>query len=241
MLRNLISNNSRVLSGAVLTRSFSETKKLQPTVVSLKNAFRDRLKEAREAALHGGGKKRIETQHARGKLTARERIALLLDEGSFREYDMLKTHRCDEFGMEKEHYYGDGVVTGHGLINGRKVSIFTILLASEDGWLGWCAGLAVRHGTLLQLLISNGIVFPSSHDCLFRNTDIRLQPGLHRVRWLPQRDPRAEDLQGRQLGAASLLALTLLFALRTDAAPTHTSFLYSPLIACCLFLPSVSN
>ncbi len=69
--------------------------------------------------------KRIETQHARGKLTARERIALLLDQDSFREYDMLKTHRCDEFGMQKEQYYGDGVVTGHGLIHGRKVFVFS--------------------------------------------------------------------------------------------------------------------
>lgn len=124
MLRNLLANNARVASRTLLAKSFStDAKKAQPTVVALKNAFRDRLKQAKEDALLGGGQKRIDTQHARGKLTARERIALLLDEGSFREYDMLKTHRCDEFGMEKEQYYGDGVVTGHGLINGRKVSI----------------------------------------------------------------------------------------------------------------------
>ena len=99
----------------------TQSKGVPPTAVSLKNAFRDRLTAARESALLGGGEKRIETQHARGKLTARERISLLVDEGTFREYDMLKTHRCDEFGMEKEQYYGDGVVTGHGMINGRKV------------------------------------------------------------------------------------------------------------------------
>jgi propionyl-CoA carboxylase beta chain len=81
------------------------------------------LEDAKKSALLGGGAKRIDTQHARGKLTARERIALLLDQDSFREYDMLKTHRCDEFGMQKEKYYGDGVVTGHGLIHGRKVII----------------------------------------------------------------------------------------------------------------------
>lgn len=90
-------------------------------VVGLKNSFRHRLEEAKHGAFLGGGKKRIEAQHAKGKLTARERIDLLLDEGSFREYDMLKTHRCDEFGMAKEKIYGDGVVTGQGLINGRKV------------------------------------------------------------------------------------------------------------------------
>jgi hypothetical protein len=123
MLRGLLSNHSRAVSRVVLSNSFSgEAKKAQPTVVALKNAFRARLNEARESALLGGGQKRIDTQHARGKLTARERVNLLLDDGSFREYDMLKTHRCDEFGMEKEQYYGDGVITGHGLINGRKVS-----------------------------------------------------------------------------------------------------------------------
>ena len=126
MLRTLIGNNSRAASKVILARSFSsEVKKAQPTVVALKNAFRDRLQEAREAALLGGGQARIDTQHKRGKLTARERISLLVDDGSFREYDMLKTHRCDEFGMEKEQYYGDGVVTGHGLINGRKVFVFS--------------------------------------------------------------------------------------------------------------------
>lgn len=128
MLRNLLSNNSRVVSKAVLSKSFSgEAKKAQPSIVSLKNAFRERLQNARASALLGGGQKRIDTQHSRGKLTARERLALLLDEGSFREYDMLKTHRCDEFGMEKEQYFGDGVITGHGLINGRKVSLLLFL------------------------------------------------------------------------------------------------------------------
>eukprot|EP00598_Pedospumella_elongata_P003116 CAMPEP_0184966800 /NCGR_PEP_ID=MMETSP1098-20130426/368_1 /TAXON_ID=89044 /ORGANISM="Spumella elongata, Strain CCAP 955/1" /LENGTH=525 /DNA_ID=CAMNT_0027488143 /DNA_START=92 /DNA_END=1669 /DNA_ORIENTATION=+ len=109
----------------IVSRNFTAEKKVQPTVVAIKTAFRARLEKAREAALLGGGQKRIDTQHQRGKLTARERLSLLLDDGSFREYDMLKTHRCDEFGMEKEKYYGDGVVTGHGLINGRKVFVFS--------------------------------------------------------------------------------------------------------------------
>jgi propionyl-CoA carboxylase beta chain len=77
--------------------------------------------------LLGGGQARIDTQHKRGKLTARERIDLLLDGGSFREYDMLKTHRCADFGMvdTQEDFPGDGVVTGYGNIHGRKVFVFS--------------------------------------------------------------------------------------------------------------------
>ena len=90
-----------------------------------KDRFRRRLEEAENAALAGGGETRMLKQHAKGKLMARERIDLLLDEGSFREYDMLKAHRCDEFGMGNEQYPGDGVVTGHGKINGRLVFVFS--------------------------------------------------------------------------------------------------------------------
>ncbi len=64
-------------------------------------------------------------QHKKGKLTARERLSLLLDENSFTEYDMLKQHRCKDFGMENETYPGDGVVTGYGTINGRPVFVFS--------------------------------------------------------------------------------------------------------------------
>ena len=78
----------------------------------------------REEAKLGGGEKRIEAQHAKGKYTARERITMLLDEGSFEEFDMFVTHRCYDFGMEKSHTYGDGVVTGYGTIDGRLVYIF---------------------------------------------------------------------------------------------------------------------
>ncbi|MCO6175676.1 acyl-CoA carboxylase subunit beta [Flavobacterium sp. NRK F10] len=72
----------------------------------------------------GGGEKRIVSQHAKKKLTARERVTYLLDEGSFEEIGMLVTHRTTDFGMEKETYYGDGVVTGYGTINGRPVYVF---------------------------------------------------------------------------------------------------------------------
>lgn len=78
----------------------------------------------REQARLGGGEKAIEKQHARGKYTARERIDMLLDEGSFEEMDMFKLHRCTNFGMEKKQYLGDGVVTGCGTIDGRLVYVF---------------------------------------------------------------------------------------------------------------------
>ena len=83
------------------------------------------LKQKREEALLGGGKARIESQHKKGKLTARERLHFLMEEGSFQEIGMLVAHRSTDFGMEKEKYPGDGVVTGYGTINGRLVYVFS--------------------------------------------------------------------------------------------------------------------
>src|SRR5512134_831143 len=81
--------------------------------------------EVRRAKAHaGGGPARIEAQHKRGKLTARERLQLLLDDGSFEEFDMYVEHRCIDFGMEKTKVPGDGVVTGWGTINGRTTYVF---------------------------------------------------------------------------------------------------------------------
>lgn len=84
----------------------------------------ERLEDRRAEARLGGGARRIAAQHARGKLTARERIDLLLDNGSFEEFDMFVQHRCDDFGMEKSKIPGDGVVTGWGTVNGRTVFVF---------------------------------------------------------------------------------------------------------------------
>jgi propionyl-CoA carboxylase beta chain len=83
------------------------------------------LSDRREDARLGGGQKRIDSQHKKGKLTARERVELLLDEGSFEEFDMFVTHRCTDFGMEEQKPAGDGVVTGWGTINGRMVYVFS--------------------------------------------------------------------------------------------------------------------
>lgn len=82
-----------------------------------------KLVERRSAALLGGGQRRIDAQHAKGKLTARERLDLLLDSGSFEEFDMFVHHRCTNFGMESQHIDGDGVVTGQGTIDGRLVYV----------------------------------------------------------------------------------------------------------------------
>lgn len=83
-----------------------------------------RLKEKNAAAEAGGGAERTARQHAEGKMTARERVEFLLDDGSFEEFDKLVTHRCQDFGMETQQIPGDGFVTGHGLIDGREVFVF---------------------------------------------------------------------------------------------------------------------
>src|SRR3954465_15533379 len=83
------------------------------------------LRQRKSEALLGGGQRRIDQQHARGKLTARERLDLLLDPGSFEETDMLVAHRSTDFGLDEQRYLGDGVVTGWGQIDGRQVYVFS--------------------------------------------------------------------------------------------------------------------
>ncbi|MBU1008645.1 MAG: acyl-CoA carboxylase subunit beta [Bacteroidetes bacterium] len=92
--------------------------------MSIEQKIKELLDKRVEAKL-GGGEKRIENQHAKGKFTARERIEMLLDEGSFEEFDMFVTHRTRDFGLEDQLYLGDGVVTGHGTIDGRVVYVFS--------------------------------------------------------------------------------------------------------------------
>ena len=91
-------------------------------------AIEDKIRELldkREKAKLGGGQKRIDSQHKKGKLTARERIEMLLDEGSFEEFDMFVTHRCSNFGVDQDRILSDGVVTGFGTIDGRLVYVFS--------------------------------------------------------------------------------------------------------------------
>ena len=85
----------------------------------------EQLEEKRALARLGGGQHRIDAQHKRGKLTARERIDVLFDPDSFEEWDMFVEHRCIDFGMEKVQIPGDGVVTGYGTVNGRPVFVFS--------------------------------------------------------------------------------------------------------------------
>lgn len=112
------------------------------------------LEEKKQSALQGGGAKRIESQHNKGKLTARERLEILLDKGSFRELDMLVRHRSDGFGIDQQKYYGDGVVTGYGRIDGRLVYVF-----SQD-FTVFGGSLSEAHGEkickVMDLALKNG-------------------------------------------------------------------------------------
>lgn len=110
----LIPSSNRTLSG-------------DKAITISKQIMQDKIKQLQDniaLAKEGGGAKRIERQNAKGKLTARQRIHFLLDEGSFEETGMLVTHRCHDFGMENQKFFGDGVVTGYGTIDGRLVYIF---------------------------------------------------------------------------------------------------------------------
>jgi len=104
-----------------------------------------KLIELRATAKLGGGEKRIESQHKKGKQTARERIEMLLDDGSFEEFDMFVTHRCTNFGMEKTKFLGDGVVTGQGNID-RNLSIDCRRTGPLSEILYWLSGISALKG-----------------------------------------------------------------------------------------------
>ena len=126
----------------------------------------------REAALTGGGMKKIEAQHAKGKNTARERLAMLLDEGSFEEFDMFIRHRCSNFGMEQSHIDGDGVVTGMGTINGRLVYVaaqdFTVAGGSMS------ETMAQKICKVMDMAVRVGVPFISLND----SGGARIQEGI---------------------------------------------------------------
>ncbi|KAJ3092202.1 hypothetical protein HK102_009856 [Quaeritorhiza haematococci] len=117
------------LAAALSSRSLATATEAAPPkpteALSKEQAMLAHLQMKREEARLGGGQKRIDTQHKKGKLTARERIDLFLDEGSFVEYDTFVEHQCHDFGMEKSVITGDGVVTGRGTVNGRPVFVFS--------------------------------------------------------------------------------------------------------------------
>ena len=133
------------------------------------------LEERRQVARQGGGQKRIEAQHARGKLTARERIELLLDPGSFEEIDMFVEHDCHEFGMEERKIPGDGVVTGWGTVNGRPIYVyakdFTVfggsLSRAHSRKINKVQDMALRNGTpIIGILDAGGARIQEGVDAL---------------------------------------------------------------------------
>ena len=101
------------------------------------------LRRRKAIAEAGGGAQRVDTQHAKGKLTARERLERLLDDGSFQEIDTLVEHRCRDFGMDQNVIPGDGVITGHGTINGRSIYCFAQDFTVYGGSLGEMHGLKI--------------------------------------------------------------------------------------------------
>ncbi len=120
----------------------------------MSRAVLEQLEARRAQARLGGGQKRIDAQHAKGKLTARERIDILLDEGSFEEFDMYVAHRATDFGMAGQKYPGDGVVTGWGTINGRQVYVFSQDFTVLGGSLSETH--AQKIGKIMQMAMRNG-------------------------------------------------------------------------------------
>ena len=121
----------------------------------------------RELARLGGGEKAIDKQHQRGKYTARERIDMLVDEGSFEEYDMFKLHRCHNFGMDKKQYLGDGVVCGSATIDGRLVYVSAQDFTVNGGSLS--ETMAQKICKVMDMAVQNGAPMICMNDSLFRN------------------------------------------------------------------------
>ena len=133
-------------------------------IMSIQQEKIKELVERRAVAKMGGGQERIDAQHKKGKLTARERLALLLDEGSFEEFDMFVQHRCTNFGMDKTKFDGDGVVTGMGTIDGRLVYVYSQDFTVSGGTMSETmakkickvADMAIRNGAPLLCLNDSG-------------------------------------------------------------------------------------
>jgi len=149
------------------THTLPAQQQLTPKLIA-----RRRVHELEQQALNGGGAERIATQHARGKLTARERISLLLDSGSFRETDMIKAHRGSDFGMDKKRFAGDGVVTGQGKVFGRTVFVcsqdFTVLGGS----------LSETHAEKICKVMDRAMLVGAPLICLNDSGGARIQEGI---------------------------------------------------------------
>mmetsp|Transcript_50464 Transcript_50464/g.125727 ORF Transcript_50464/g.125727 Transcript_50464/m.125727 type:complete len:576 (-) Transcript_50464:126-1853(-) len=134
--------------------------------------FEENLDKMRAKAVLGGGEKRVAAQHSRGKLLARERLEVLLDEGSFLEYDQLMEHRCVDFGMHEQHFPGDSVVTGQGTINGRLVFVF-----SQD-FTVFGGSLSEVHSLKIQKVMDKAMLMGAPVIGLCDSGGARIQEGV---------------------------------------------------------------
>ena len=123
-------------------------------VLRRKTDKRAQLSRMREESALGGGQRRIEAQHSRGKLTARERIELLVDEGSFQEMDTFVIHRSNDFGLESQRYLGDAVVTGYGKVGGRFIYVYSQDFTVLGGSLS--EAVAQKICKVMDLAMANG-------------------------------------------------------------------------------------
>lgn len=132
----------------------------------------NKLLEMRQKALEGGGVEKIRKRHEKGLMTARERIDYLLDEDSFEEFDMFKTHRCQHFGMEKSEVFGDGVVTGYGTVGGRLVYVFSMDFTVYGGSLS--ETFAEKICKVIDMAAKNGVPVIGLND----SGGARIQEGI---------------------------------------------------------------
>ena len=140
-----------------------------------KNSIDPRILELREkktAAKSGGGEERVQVQHDKGKMTARERLELLLDKGSFRELDVFVTHNCNDFGLDKQKYPGDGVVTGFGTVDGRLVYVYAQDFTIFGGSVSWTH--AQKICKIMDMAMKNGAPILGLND----SGGARIQEGV---------------------------------------------------------------
>src|ERR671913_262965 len=171
----------------------------------------EELESRRAAARLGGGEKRIEAQHAKGRLTARERLTVLLDVGSFEEYDMFVEHGCSDFGMDKQKIPGDGVVTGSGTINGRLVYVFAQDFTVFGG------SLSERHAQKICKIMDMAMKVGAPVIGLNDSGGARIQEGVASLAGY------AEVFQRNVLASGVIPQLSLIMGPCAGGAVTHTT------------------
>ncbi len=181
------------------------------------------MERRRDGAKLGGGQKRIDTQHAKGKLTARERLDVLLDEGSFEELDMYVEHNCIEFGMESDKIPGDGVVTGSGTINGRLVFVF-----SQD-FTVFGGSLSERHAQKICKVLDNAMKVGAPVIGINDSGGARIQEGVAAL------GGYAEVFQRNVLASGVIPQLSMIMG------PCAGGAVYSPAITDFIFMVKDSS